>query len=123
MIFLLNFQCSICAKAFITSSHRHAHERTHSLERVVCQICSKDFKSNVVLRKHMITHFPDKYIKCLCCERTFPSEKQRTGHMKTDHPEFEMICCKLCSKKFMKKEFYERHYRISHFLDLKKNKT
>lgn len=66
------------------------------------------------MRKHMITHYPDRFFKCMLCDKKFPSTKQRKGHMKTSHPEFKPIECEMCNKKFDKQSTYDCHVRINH---------
>lgn len=114
------YKCSFCDKAFITLSHRKSHERSHSAQRVPCPVCGRDFKSDSVLRKHIIIHYPEKFYKCQLCEKTFPTSKQRKGHMKISHPEFKQLVCQYCNKKFDLQSTYDCHMRINH-IDLEKN--
>lgn len=51
------FKCSMCPKAYKTSSARASHQETHNENGFTCEVCKSKFKA----RRIMLKHFRDKH--------------------------------------------------------------
>lgn len=51
------FKCSLCPKAYKTSSARASHQETHNENGFACDICKSKFKT----RRIMLKHYKDKH--------------------------------------------------------------
>uniref|UniRef100_A0AAR2KRZ1 C2H2-type domain-containing protein n=1 Tax=Pygocentrus nattereri TaxID=42514 RepID=A0AAR2KRZ1_PYGNA len=66
-----------------------------------CEVCSKSFKNNVLLKKHMLTHQKErKPYHCKFCNKTFDRKGHVQDHEKIHTGEKPYSCAK-CGKRFI----------------------
>uniref|UniRef100_A0A8D3BEN8 Zinc finger protein 865 n=1 Tax=Scophthalmus maximus TaxID=52904 RepID=A0A8D3BEN8_SCOMX len=84
------FKCQDCGVCYKRRSHLMAHrsEKHIRLRPFVCEICSKAFRLNNVLKKHMMVHTGERPFTCPKCGKTFTrntrlrEHKEKTGESK-----------------------------------------
>ena len=108
------FRCSHdgCGKAFYHSSHRAAHELTHSAEKTVpCQLCSKMFRSQAHLNIHMKFHAGVRNYACHECGKTFITTSHLRRHVMTVHQKEgpKKHTCHTCNISFHRKDHLKSH--------------
>ncbi|KAL0831784.1 hypothetical protein ABMA28_001322 [Loxostege sticticalis] len=131
------FVCVQCNKAFNNLSALRKHELTHTEVRpFACAICGRRFRDSSNYRKHVAKH-DDK--KCTCgrgcsmcvataavtpqlerrahqcprCPRAFHSRKDMRRHQAV-HTDSKPFRCKVCNRRFRRKDNLERHIRNTH---------
>ncbi|XP_062818474.1 zinc finger protein 541 isoform X1 [Anolis carolinensis] len=80
--------CSVCGKAFSSTSSLSKHYLTHSQERKhVCKICSKAFKRQDHLSGHMLTHQKTKPFVCTeqGCNKSYSDHRSLRRHYEMHH--------------------------------------
>lgn len=80
------YACGLCVRRFVTATHLQAHQATHTKQKEFhCDICGSPFafKHNLIThrRRHEQSQFP-----CHHCVKVFISKKDRTIHVRREHP-------------------------------------
>lgn len=76
--------CEVCSKSFRGEGMLRMHMKTHERENKspTCSICLKEFKSKSILYRHRATHFCDqKQRTCSICKKTFNTNYQLNTHI------------------------------------------
>ncbi|XP_035489945.2 zinc finger protein 493-like isoform X1 [Scophthalmus maximus] len=76
------FKCQDCGVCYKRRSHLMAHrsEKHIRLRPFVCEICSKAFRLNNVLKKHMMVHTGERPFTCPKCGKTFTRNTRLREH-------------------------------------------
>ncbi|XP_058836071.1 transcription factor grauzone-like [Topomyia yanbarensis] len=103
--------CDICSKIFKTRSALTHHRADHfRTERVQCPTCGKWLKNENSLKKHMIRHKEEKLvIECDICGKRSPSSHALKKHIKDQHTSERAYQCTLCEKAFKRPIALKEH--------------
>lgn len=77
-----------------------------------CNVCGKEFKKPIDLRRHTRTHTKEKPFTCEICSKSFALLCTLKTHLKTHEENKDLFCCQVCSKKFTCKGSLTVHLRI-----------
>uniref|UniRef100_A0A3B4A8R1 Uncharacterized protein n=1 Tax=Periophthalmus magnuspinnatus TaxID=409849 RepID=A0A3B4A8R1_9GOBI len=103
------FKCSMCSRAFITSTKLNVHFMGHvGMKPHKCEYCSKAFSDPSNLRMHLKIHTGQKNYKCTVCEKSFTQKSHVTSHMLI-HTGAEKLKCDLCDRTFIRKHDLKQH--------------
>ena len=111
--------CQICKKDFKTKYVLLAHHNNvHTTkDKVWCQICEKDFKTKYVLiAHHNNVHTTKDKVLCQECAKILPSDASLNSHMKHVHGE-KMYQCHPCKISFGQKINLKKHTVSFHCLN------
>ncbi|XP_036414884.1 zinc finger protein 250-like [Colossoma macropomum] len=76
-----------------------------------CEVCSKSFKNNVLLKKHMLTHQKETAHRCEFCGKCYGHSHALQNHIRT-HAGEKPYHCKFCNKTFGRKGHMQDHEKI-----------
>ncbi|XP_054911757.1 PR domain zinc finger protein 4 [Poeciliopsis prolifica] len=103
------FKCSMCSRAFITSTKLNVHFMGHvGMKPHKCEYCSKAFSDPSNLRMHLKIHTGQKNYKCTVCGKSFTQKSHVASHMLI-HTGAEKLKCDLCDKSFIRKQDLRQH--------------
>ncbi|KAJ0057423.1 hypothetical protein NL108_006090, partial [Boleophthalmus pectinirostris] len=103
------FKCSMCSRAFITSTKLNVHFMGHvGMKPHKCEYCSKAFSDPSNLRMHLKIHTGQKNYKCTVCEKSFTQKSHVASHMLI-HTGAEKLKCDLCDRTFIRKHDLKQH--------------
>lgn len=77
-----------------------------------CNVCGKEFKKPIDLRRHTRTHTKEKPFTCEICSKSFALLCTLKTHLQTHEENKNLFCCQVCSKKFTSKGSLTVHLRI-----------
>lgn len=83
---LCPIKCLECPRSFPTQEHLNIHLRCHKItEPVYCDICHRNFKSKVTLKKHnfrihQCVQLVQKKFACVFCKNVFASKDELLTH-------------------------------------------
>lgn len=87
------FICDICQKDFFTEIHYQVHLIIHLLpEHLNCHDCQKGFTHILSLNKHLEMHTNLMSIVCHMCKKEFFDADSRNKHAKEHHSESLKAC-------------------------------
>ncbi|XP_051976498.1 PR domain zinc finger protein 4-like [Xyrauchen texanus] len=110
------FKCSMCTRAFTTSTKLNVHFMGHmGMRPHKCSYCSKAFSDPSNLRKHLRIHTGQKNFRCTICGKSFTQKSHVESHM-VIHTGSKNIKCDHCEKLFFRKQDLKQHM-YSHSLD------
>lgn len=92
LTFQTPFKCSLCPKAYKTSSARGSHMQTHQEGSHSCPYCGVKFKKREKYKSH-IKFFHDEIFRA---------------------KRFSELTCSFCNKAFLEKYLYADHMRKAH---------
>ncbi|CAD7080464.1 unnamed protein product [Hermetia illucens] len=113
--------CITCNHEFISKHSFNVHKRRHRmkirekqgmLQKVTtyCELCSREFKSENGLRRHLVPNHGDKiptflkndptYLQCKFCFKQFEKPTERYQHEKSHPREERPYKCSLCPQSF-----------------------
>ncbi|XP_035712969.1 gastrula zinc finger protein XlCGF57.1-like [Folsomia candida] len=75
--------------------------------------CSKRFKTNAHLRRHVVVHDLDGQIKCEICGKTLTT-LSLPGHLSNVHGNQENLPCDICHKEFRSLPYLRQHIKTAH---------
>jgi len=108
------FICDLDGKEFKSRQKLYYHMHTH-MGRIKCTICSAELKPGP-FRAHMkFVHNTNQKYQCQICSKVLKSKKYLDYHMKTHDKKFG---CKVCSKKFPAASKLRMHIKITHEQDI-----
>lgn len=77
-----------------------------------CQYCSKAFRSQTDLQRHIRTHTNEKPFKCAECGNSFTLQNTLSIHLRTHQKDRQTYPCHICDKKFTSTMALTVHKRI-----------
>ncbi|CAG6011124.1 unnamed protein product [Menidia menidia] len=103
------FKCSMCSRAFITSTKLNVHFMGHvGMKPHKCSVCEKSFTQKSHVASHMLIHTGAEKLKCDLCERAFFRKHDLKQHM-FSHTHERRIQCPKCNKHFLKTNHLKKH--------------
>ena len=75
-----------------------------------CNQCTKTFRRQAYLRKHLKSHVTDAIFVCKFCSKVFPNDNARAKH-EASHTAGKELTCTLCNSEFQNKIVLEKHVR------------
>ncbi|XP_035713529.1 zinc finger protein 708-like [Folsomia candida] len=82
-----------------------------------CAQCSKQFKSNKYLTRHMVTHDPDAKVTCEDCSKTFKNRRVLSSHKWYIHTNRKIPRCDTCHRVFATPAILQRHIDTTHITE------
>ncbi|XP_041988909.1 zinc finger protein 660-like isoform X2 [Aricia agestis] len=134
------YACSQCNKAFNNVTSLRKHTLTHTEERPhACAVCGRRFRDSSNYKKHVLKHGYNPEKPCACgggaggcaecesrarraqgrahqcprCPQAFHSRKDMRRHAAV-HSDSKPFRCKVCNRRFRRKDNLERHIRNTH---------
>ena len=110
MCLVLEMDCLVCGKKFLTKDGLKRHLQRHVAKPHMCSSCDKSFYRKDELRAHMRTHeVTDKdHLICDECGMKLKSKSSLYNHRNMVH-KHRVFGCSLCSKVFASKFAMESH--------------
>ncbi|CAG8808373.1 221_t:CDS:2, partial [Dentiscutata erythropus] len=106
-----------CEQEFSKINELHTHIRND--HEAICELCNKKLKDMKALRRHMITHNPDR-ILFPCdwkdCEKHYYSKKAVYAHVRAVHQNDRRFDCHVpgCGMSFTYKKVMDNHIKNIH---------
>ncbi|XP_045776707.1 zinc finger protein 70-like [Maniola jurtina] len=91
-----NLECDHCGKVTGSRAAMTKHLEIHGEKKFACDVCGYQTYTIEVMRRHVLTHVPDKPHKCPLCERSYIQKVQLQRHMKAHAGH----CCAVCGASF-----------------------
>ncbi|XP_013192865.1 zinc finger and SCAN domain-containing protein 21 [Amyelois transitella] len=121
------YVCGQCNKAFNNVTSLRKHGLTHTEERpFACAACGRRFRDGSNYRKHLAKHDGSppssgrcrspggrRAHQCPRCPQAFHSSKDMKRHAAV-HTDSKPFRCKVCNRRFRRKDNLERHIRNTH---------
>ncbi|KAH8291826.1 hypothetical protein KR054_001041 [Drosophila jambulina] len=105
------FDDSLSPQRFATRSHLQYHLSSHENQsKHTCSVCRKQFKQQVVLKRHMRTHSSELHV-CPHCHKEFRRDSSLNSHLAAHSDLGLPYKCELCSKQFQSKANLKQHCR------------
>ncbi|XP_061099748.1 zinc finger and BTB domain-containing protein 38-like [Conger conger] len=80
------YPCSVCKRAYATTSSLRRHENVHSWQRAYpCHYCNKVFALAEYRTKHEVWHTGERRYQCIFCLETFMTYYILKNHQKSYH--------------------------------------
>uniref|UniRef100_A0A8C4SC42 C2H2-type domain-containing protein n=1 Tax=Erpetoichthys calabaricus TaxID=27687 RepID=A0A8C4SC42_ERPCA len=102
-----DFQCTFCSKSFRVQRYLNKHLRTHSTLTFICTFCNEDFTGEMDLHNHMQIHSTQTFV-CKLCDKHFHARRYLTNHVKT-HSLMNSFQCQHCSETFTRQKSLKAH--------------
>lgn len=103
-------QCKHCGIRFQWMSHLRRHEKTHSNEKYMCNICHAGFSQFGYFKAHRRSHFAEKPYKCDKCDKRFVQSTHLKIH-RMIHTGEKPYQCPICKARFTQHGNLKRHIR------------
>ncbi|XP_055632568.1 zinc finger protein Xfin [Toxorhynchites rutilus septentrionalis] len=105
--------CSICGKFYKTQAMLRDHMIIHQNKRIYrCNLCPLTFNSYLILKNHGRVHTKEKKFKCRQgCEKMFKCPSDRSRHEKSVHLGIKPFGCTICSASFVRDRDLRLHMR------------
>jgi len=105
------FVCEYCSKSFKSNAHLAKHLVVHTGEKPhQCSQCGRRFSQKPHLKRHMLLHTGERPYSCDICSKTFVQKETLTDHIKTHSAEKAYVCV-VCSKAFATKRNLKGHMK------------
>lgn len=107
--------CTMCKKAFTTSTKLRYHmERHRGIRQFQCSECSSMFTAASGLKKHCLRyHSEQRPVACDMCDKSFVCQSECNLHKLRHHSE-KNVPCPLCDGKFHSHSNLRSHIRKVH---------
>ena len=103
------FKCSLCPRAFTTSSQHRLHVKRHEgVKQFKCELCSKCFLNKDTYKTHLRRHKGEKPFSCKICKKSFAESWALTKHLRS-HTGQQPYLCKECGKRFADSSNLAKH--------------
>eukprot|EP00062_Callorhinchus_milii_P009711 gi/632953810/ref/XP_007892625.1/ PREDICTED: transcription factor Ovo-like 2 isoform X2 [Callorhinchus milii] len=80
------FRCQVCSKDFRLQRMLNRHLKCHSqVKRHLCTFCGKGFNDTFDLKRHVRTHTGIRPYKCSLCNKAFTQRCSLESHLKKIH--------------------------------------
>ncbi|KAH8239764.1 hypothetical protein KR032_007589 [Drosophila birchii] len=78
----------------------------------ICSHCSKEFRGNTDLQRHLLIHSDERPHECKECGKSFRQAVNLKNHITTAHEHRKQFSCSQCPKSFALKERLRLHMRL-----------
>lgn len=107
------FSCHQCSKKFRRQAYLRKHLKSHVTDAIfVCKFCSKVFPNDNARAKHEASHTSGKELTCTLCNSEFPNKIVLEKHVR--HHEMDSYRCKFCTSTFCSSPGLTRHINKCH---------
>ena len=107
------FSCDQCSKKFRRQAYLRKHLKSHVTDAIfVCKFCSKVFPNDNARAKHEVSHTSGKELTCTLCNSEFPNKIVLEKHVR--HHEMDSYRCKFCTSTFCSSPGLTRHINKCH---------
>lgn len=106
------YKCPACSKTFKHNTALQRHITCHTGERPFdCTECGKTFRQKGSLHIHMRKHTGEKPFSCLVCGKNFTQSGTLAAHMRI-HTGEKPFSCSVCKKRYNERGTLVRHMRV-----------
>ncbi len=106
------YKCPACSKTFKHNTALQRHITCHTGERPFgCTECGKTFRQKGSLHIHMRKHTGEKPFSCLVCGKNFTQSGTLAAHMRI-HTGEKPFSCSVCKKRYSERGTLVRHMRV-----------
>ncbi|KAM7402805.1 hypothetical protein PAMP_018016 [Pampus punctatissimus] len=106
------YRCPACSKTFKHNTALQRHITCHTGERPFdCTECGKKFRQKGSLHIHMRKHTGEKPFSCLVCGKNFTQSGTLAAHMRI-HTGEKPFSCSVCKKRYNERGTLVRHMRV-----------
>uniref|UniRef100_A0A4W6E715 C2H2-type domain-containing protein n=1 Tax=Lates calcarifer TaxID=8187 RepID=A0A4W6E715_LATCA len=106
------YKCPACSKTFKHNTALQRHITCHTGERPFdCTECGKTFRQKGSLQIHMRRHTGEKPFSCLVCSKNFTQSGTLVAHMRI-HTGEKPFSCSVCKKRYNERGTLVRHMRV-----------
>ena len=109
--------CDICSKTFKSTTTLAAHRKTHMqiAPEFICNLCGAEFERKYSLQRHHLVHSGVTAYVCSVCSKTFKEKYELRRHSLIHNRNRERgFSCNLCSKSFFTNPQLKKHKRHVH---------
>ncbi|XP_078105440.1 uncharacterized protein LOC144517282 [Sander vitreus] len=107
-----NYKCPACSKTFKHNTALQRHMTCHTGESPFdCAECGKTFRHKGSLHIHMRKHTGEKPFRCLVCGKNFTQSGTLAAHMRI-HTGEKPFSCSVCKKRYNERGTLVRHMRV-----------
>ncbi|KAF3689377.1 Gastrula zinc finger protein XlCGF57.1 [Channa argus] len=106
------YKCPACSKTFKHNKDLQRHISCHTGEKPFdCPECGKTFRQKGSLHIHMRKHTGEKPFSCLVCGKRFTQSGTLSAHMRI-HTGEKPYSCSVCKKRYIERGTLVRHMRV-----------
>lgn len=105
------FKCTVCSKFFRTAVLLRQHKRYHGAKIFKCDTCGERFAFEATLKRHERVHTKEKPYVCSVCSKAFTQINGLRQHEFCHFGGEKAFQCITCGKKFTRKDSMVRHCR------------
>ena len=107
-------KCLKCSKCFVNNAYLDLHMLSHTQPVTIskCIQCQMVFGKQSDYTRHMRTH--QVYCFCPVCKDGFKDEDSLSVHLLTHSTESDDLTCQHCKKRFIAKEYLDKHILSYH---------
>ncbi|GIX84934.1 hypothetical protein CEXT_107061 [Caerostris extrusa] len=85
--------------------------KNSSEKKYACHICDKVFIWPSSVKRHVDTHFPERFSKCPLCGKSFSRLSDMQRHVR-EHNREKPLSCNVCKKRFLREFHLRRHITV-----------
>lgn len=110
------FACHLCNYIGKKECHLEYHIKRNHSQKLVCDICDKQFGYNWDLKRHREQVHADASFFCHICSKAYKVKKSFDEHLKSHEDGYvkERFPCTVCEKSFSAKQVLENHMKFKH---------